>query len=77
MSLAREDPHLSLPTRLRARGIRERAGWSRQRVADELGVHVNSVVRWEHGIQMPTGRNLWPYAELLARLDRSPQGGDG
>ncbi len=62
------DEGLSLPNRHRARAIREAAGWSRQRMADQLGVHLNSVIRWELGLTVPGGWRLWAYAELLRQL---------
>lgn len=32
---------------------RKRRHWNRQRVADKLGVHVNTIGRWETGDDVP------------------------
>ena len=39
----------------RLRGERLRRGWSQQKLADELGIAVVTVNRWERGKQQPTG----------------------
>jgi transcriptional regulator with XRE-family HTH domain len=72
-----EDERLSLPYPTVARRIRERAGWSRQRMADELGVHVQTLIGWELGLGIPSRSNIWPYAALLDRLGRPTRGGGG
>jgi transcriptional regulator with XRE-family HTH domain len=70
------DERLSLPYPTVARRIREAAGWSRQRMADELGVHVQTLIGWELGEGIPSRNNIWPYAALLDRLNRVGTGGD-
>ncbi len=76
MDSACEDERLTLPYPTVARRIREAAGWSRQRVADELDVHVQTLVEWELGTAAPGRRNIWPYAALLDRLARTPSGAE-
>jgi transcriptional regulator with XRE-family HTH domain len=63
---------LSLPNRHVARRIREASGWTRQAVAAALGVHPQTIVQWELGTSVPSGRHMWPYAELLAQLGQLP-----
>lgn len=48
---------------LNMRRIRERAGWSQQRVADVIGVDRTRVIRWEQG-QPPS----FEYTVKLSRL---------
>lgn len=57
-----------LPDRRAARGIRVAAGVSQARLAQELGVHRNTVIRWETGERQPRGAARAKYAELLERL---------
>ncbi len=61
-------PGPARPDSVAARRIRERAGWSRQQMADELGVHANSIVRWEAGGSGPEGVRLAGWIRLLDRL---------
>lgn len=62
------------PTPERARAIREAAGWSRRRMAIELGIAESSIVRWEDGLHVPSGRHLLAYMRLLDRLNRETAG---
>jgi transcriptional regulator with XRE-family HTH domain len=62
-----------LPPPALARAIREAAGVSQQRVADELGVHRVSVARWELGRRRPRGQLLVAYNDLLDALRRETQ----
>ncbi len=64
----RAQRHLPGPTL--ARAIRQAAGVSQERLAQELGVDRVTVTRWETGIRRPRGRRAAAYAELLARLKR-------
>lgn len=57
-----------LPDRRAARGIRVAAGVSQTRIARELGVHRNTVIRWEAGERAPRGELRVRYAELLDQL---------
>jgi transcriptional regulator with XRE-family HTH domain len=57
-----------LPSARVLKGIREMAGVSQQRLADELGVHRVSVARWEIGTRRPHGELLGRYLELLEAL---------
>ena len=52
------------------RAERARNGLSLQQVADELGVHVNAVSRWETGKTEPTSSNLIALCKLY---DCSPE----
>jgi len=61
----------SLPAPSLAREIRRAAGVSQQRLADELGVHAATVLRWEAGAQRPSGRVRAAYAQLLTELNRA------
>jgi len=36
------------------KALRERLGWSKQRLADEVGVRWITVNRWEHGVTAPS-----------------------
>lgn len=56
------------PDPTHARAIREQFGWSRSRMAQELGVHETSIVRWESGGGGPAGRRLDEWASLLDRM---------
>ena len=69
-------PVAELPDPAEARTIRERARWSRNRMATELGVTEQSIVRWEAGV-VPRGINLLAYLALLARLDQEARARDG
>jgi len=67
------DDVLPSPTTLdaaAARQLREDFGWSRQRMAQELRVHENSIVRWETGLGKPTGRRLDDWVDLLDRISK-------
>lgn len=65
----------------RIRGIRNQLGWDRHRFADQLGVHWNSVARWEIGGSVPREYHLEQIAELggigLERLCRVDADGGG
>jgi DNA-binding transcriptional regulator YiaG len=56
------------PSRAVARAIREEAGVSQRRLAEELGVHPVTVARWELGQRRPRGPVLTAYIELLRQL---------
>lgn len=60
----------SLPNPTLAREIRRNAGVTRQRLADELGVHPITLGRWERGTHHPRGANRLAYARLLADLQQ-------
>lgn len=48
----------------RVRKIRERRGWSREQLADALGVHPGSVARWETGGSVPQAFHLEQISEI-------------
>lgn len=54
-----------------AKAIREAAGISQQRIADELGVHRVSVARWESGERRPVGEIAGRYFALLDGIQRA------
>jgi DNA-binding transcriptional regulator YiaG len=58
----------ALPDAVTATRIRRAAGVSRQRMADELGVHEVTFARWERGESNPTGPRRIRYAQLLQAL---------
>lgn len=60
-----------LPSRLRAREIREAAGVTQREVAGELGVHPLTVTRWEAGTRTPSGDRRAAYAKLLDEFARA------
>lgn len=66
-----EDARLavSLPDPAGRMAIRRRAFVSRERMAGELGCHVVSLARWEHGTRNPRGDMRLRYARLLKRLE--------
>jgi DNA-binding transcriptional regulator YiaG len=57
-----------VPTPALARAIREEAGVSQARLAEELGVQRVTVTRWETGLRRPRGRLRAAYGRLLAQL---------
>lgn len=68
---------LALPGPDVARQIREAAGVSRVRLANELGVHEITVQRWEAGLHAPHGELRRAYSRLLAELDQVTRGSEG
>lgn len=56
------------PDPAEARRVREQFGWTRQQMANELGVHESSVVRWERGVVRPAGGRLRDWVRLLDRM---------
>jgi DNA-binding XRE family transcriptional regulator len=59
----------SPPIRL---ALRADAGLTQQDLADALGVHRETVSRWERGARSPRGRLLIAYVELLDELRSDP-----
>ena len=57
-----------LPSLAERKRIRERAGVSLQRMADELGVSVTAVWHWENGQDGPSLENAARYRALLDQL---------
>ena len=51
-----------------ARQIRIAAHATQQQCADELGVHVVTIARWESGARQPRGEMRARYAALLEAL---------
>jgi DNA-binding transcriptional regulator YiaG len=58
----------ALPNLAMRRAIRVGAGLSQADVAECLGVHRESVSRWESGHRTPRGRVLVDYVALLDEL---------
>jgi DNA-binding XRE family transcriptional regulator len=57
-----------LPTPQTRRAIRLAARVSQVRMANELGVHRATLIRWENGDQEPSGDARIAYAQLLKDL---------
>ncbi|WP_158657677.1 helix-turn-helix domain-containing protein [Blastococcus saxobsidens] len=57
-----------LPPPRVARAIRQAAGVSQIRLAQELGVHRMTVARWENGSRQPREGQRQAYAALLEAL---------
>lgn len=57
-----------LPPPRMARAIREAAGVSQTRLAQELGVDRMTVARWENGSRSPSAAHREPYGALLTAL---------
>jgi len=72
--LAEVRESLSLPRPAVRREIREAAGIPQSRIAEELGVHVLTVHRWEAGTREPRGELRLDYARLLRQLDETVRG---
>lgn len=60
----------SRPTPEQARDIRCRAGLTRARLAEVLGVHPQTVVRWELRLRTPRGEIGRAYYALIEDLRR-------
>jgi DNA-binding transcriptional regulator YiaG len=60
-----------LPSPALARAIRNEAGVSQARLAEELGVHRVTVARWEIGSRRPRGRLRLAYVDVLEELQRN------
>jgi len=58
-----------------ARRIRQTAGLTQQRLADELGVHVATLARWEAGTNQPRGATRSRYSTLLRQLEQAISSG--
>ncbi|MBQ4431279.1 MAG: helix-turn-helix transcriptional regulator [Synergistaceae bacterium] len=48
----------------RIRGLRKKK-YTQEELAERLGVHVNTIVRWERGERMPTADKLKALADIL------------
>lgn len=62
-----------LPSPAMRRAIREAAGASQEDVGQAVGVHRETVSRWERGLRRPRGEQLVSYVELLDRLRENGQ----
>ncbi|MDQ1005812.1 transcriptional regulator with XRE-family HTH domain [Streptomyces sp. V4I23] len=65
-------PAPQLPTPAQRAGLRKKAGWTPQEMADYLSVTRGSVERWESGRRTPAGRVGRAYARLLHAFDTAP-----
>jgi ribosome-binding protein aMBF1 (putative translation factor) len=54
------------------RRIRERAGWSRERCARHIGVDEQTILRWEHGRNLPGRAVGLRFHKLLGELRDAP-----
>jgi transcriptional regulator with XRE-family HTH domain len=59
-----------LPSPAVARMIRESAGVSQSRLAEEVGVHRVTLSRWECGHALPRGTARAKYAQIIAELQQ-------
>lgn len=59
-----------LPPPATARMIRLAAGVSQERLAQELGVHRMTILRWENGTRRPRGLARAAYVQVLSDLQR-------
>jgi DNA-binding transcriptional regulator YiaG len=64
-----------LPDPKVAQAIRRASGVTQQQLADELGVHVVTVGRWETGVRAPRGALRDRYQQLLDALRAEMEGG--
>jgi transcriptional regulator with XRE-family HTH domain len=60
----------ALPLPALRRAIREQAGLAQEDLARALGIHRETISRWEKGTRTPRGDLLARYAELLRELAR-------
>jgi len=65
-----------LPTPALARAIRQSAGVSQARLAEEVGVNRVTLTRWELGQRTPRGAARLRYADVLAELEREVLGSE-
>jgi DNA-binding transcriptional regulator YiaG len=65
----RSKPKLPVPAVRKA--IRDKAEVPQDRMAQELGVHRVTFLRWERGDRTPRGAHLSAYARLLRELDEA------
>jgi DNA-binding transcriptional regulator YiaG len=61
----------ALPTPTTRRALRTAAALSQQDLADALGVHRETISRWERGTRTPRGDLLIAYTDLLRELKLS------
>ena len=54
----------------RLRRFRLENGWSKSAIAEQLGVSIPSIMRWEEGISRPNDYNLYKIDRLLADVER-------
>jgi transcriptional regulator with XRE-family HTH domain len=62
-----------LPSPARCREIREAAGESQANIAGEVGVHPETISRYESGTRRPRGEILVRYVALVHELERAMQ----
>jgi DNA-binding transcriptional regulator YiaG len=60
-----------LPSPAVRQEIRRKADVAQDRMAQELGVHRVTFLRWERGDRTPRGARLDAYAQLLRDLDEA------
>jgi transcriptional regulator with XRE-family HTH domain len=68
---------LQLPSPAVRRALREEAGLSQAELAKALGVHRETISRWEAGKRGLRGRYLVEYAALLKELQHDMSGRNG
>jgi len=65
---AKRRAHRDLPPPALRRALREDAGLSQDDIAATMGVHRETVSRWERGLRTPRGDSLLNYVSLLGEL---------
>lgn len=63
----------SLPSPVRCKRIRERAGVSRRRLAAAMEVDVMTLCRWEEGLSTPRPEHAARYRQALDALEQAVQ----
>ena len=56
----------------RLQGFRLENGWSKRTIANQLGVSIPSIIRWEEGISEPNDYNRYKIERLLIGYSPAP-----
>ena len=59
----------------RLQGFRLENGWSKRTIANQLGVSIPSIIRWEEGISEPNDYNRYKIERLLIGYSPAPARG--
>lgn len=59
--------------RSRLAQLRAQKQWTLEEASERIGVSVNTLSRWEHGIQSPHGYNLQRLCDAYGILSQKPQ----
>lgn len=55
---------------MRLKRFRLQHGWSKRRMANELGVSIPSVIRWEEGTSVPNDYNRFKIESLISSSNK-------